>query len=179
MDPVDELLAAWQVELPGVLRTESELVKRVMLLAGALTEVTAPVLAEHGLTPAEHDVLAALRRTGPTYACTPTQLARATLMSSGGTSNVVNRLVRRGLVERRADQDDRRSSKGALTPAGLALAETAVAATTDAHAAVLAGVSPEALDAAADALRTVFAGAVGVRRPASGTRGRHTPRVPS
>lgn len=166
MDPVDELLAAWRVELPGVLGPESELVKRVLLLAQALGDATAVELPELGLTGAEFDVLAALRRAGAPYARKPNELTKALMLSSGGISNVINRLEARGLVERRADPADGRGSRVLLTPAGVELAERSLEANTTAHAAVLAEVPAETLTAAADALRAVFADAKGLRRPA-------------
>ena len=166
-DPADEIIAAWKAELPDVLGPETELVKRVTLLARTLGDAVDAELPELGLTPAEFDVLAALRRAGKPYARRPNDLTRALLMSSGGTSNVINRLAARGLVDRRPDPDDRRGTLVALTDEGVALAEEAVRASTAAHAAVLAAVPEPVLAAAASALREVFAAARGIRRPAA------------
>jgi DNA-binding MarR family transcriptional regulator len=166
-DPVDELMAAWRAELPDVLGPESELVKRVTLLAGALNEATALELPDLGLTAAEFDVLAALRRAGEPYAMKPNELTRALMLSSGGTSNVVNRLVARSLAERRADPDDGRATWVVLTPQGVELAERSVRINTAAHAAVLAAVPEATLAAAAEALRAVFAAVDRTRRPAA------------
>jgi DNA-binding MarR family transcriptional regulator len=175
-DPADELIAAWRAELPEVLGPETELVKRVTLLARALSDAVDAELPDLGLTPAEFDVLAALRRTGRPYARRPNDLTRALLMSSGGTSNVINRLAARGLVARRPDPDDRRSTLVALTDEGVALAEEAVRASTAAHAAVLAAVPEPVLAAAAGALREVFAAVGTIRRPGAPTARR--PRQP-
>jgi len=164
-DPVDELVAAWRSELPDVLGPETELVKRVTLLARTLGDAVDAELPDLGLTSAEFDVLAALRRAGKPYACRPNDLTRALLLSSGGTSNVVNRLAARGLVERRPDPDDRRGTLVALTADGVALAEEAVRTSTASHAAVLAAVPEPVLAAAAAALRVVFAAVGTNRRP--------------
>lgn len=176
-DPVDELVAVWRAELPDVIGRESELVKRVMLMAAALNEATEVELPALGLTPAEFDVLAALRRAGEPYARKSNELTRSLMLSSGGTSNVVNRLVTRGLVERRADDRDGRATWVVLTGAGVVLAEKAVRATAAAHAGLLAGVSEESLTAAADALRAVFEATPGTRRP--GAPAARRPRRPS
>ena len=165
MDPVDELIGTWRVELPSVLGPESELIKRVLLLAQAFGDATAAELPELGLTNAEYDVLAALRRAGTPYARKPIELTKALMLSSGGISNVINRLEARGLVERQADPADGRGSRVLLTPVGVELAERALKVNTAAHAAVVADVSQETLTAAADALRAVFATAKGLRRP--------------
>jgi DNA-binding MarR family transcriptional regulator len=166
-DPADELVAAWRAELPDVVGPETELVKRVTLLATTLGEAVDAVLPDLGLTPAEFDVLAALRRAGPPFARRPNDLTRALLLSSGGTSNVVNRLAARGLVARQPDPDDRRGTLVVLTADGVALAEEAVRVSTAAHATVLAAVPEPVLAAAADALREVFASVGTIRRPAA------------
>lgn len=165
MDPVDELINTWRVELPSVLGPESELIKRVLLLAQAFSDAAAVALPELGLTGAEYDVLAALRRAGTPYARRPNELTKALMLSSGGTSNVINRLEARGLVERQADPVDGRGSRVLLTPVGVELAERALKVNTTAHATVVADVPTETLMAAADALRAVFVTAKGLRRP--------------
>jgi DNA-binding MarR family transcriptional regulator len=166
-DPVDELIAAWQSELPDVLGPESELVKRVTLLAGALNDAVGTELPDLGLTPAEFDVLAALRRAGKPYARRPNDLTKSLLMSSGGTSNVINRLAARGLVARQPDPDDGRGTLVGLTDEGVALAEEAVRTSAATHAAVLAAVPEPVLAAAAAALREVFTAVGSIRRPAA------------
>lgn len=162
-DRVDELLVQWRAELPDVLGPTSELVKRLMLLAAEMTTATQAALPAFGLTPADHDVLATLRRSGEPYRMKPNELSRSVLLSSGGISNVVNRLAARGLVRREADQDDGRSTLIQLTDEGVALAEKAVRSTSAAHAALLADVPPEVVEAATIALRAVSATVDGLR----------------
>lgn len=157
-DPVDALLSAWRTELPDVLRPTTELSKRITQLAGALDAATRGVLPELGLTVAEFDILVALRRAGEPYRMKPNELVRALLLSSGGTSNVVNHLAGRGLVLREPSPDDGRSTMIRLTREGVRTAERAVRAHADAHEAVFAEASPTAVDAAARALREVGGG---------------------
>ncbi|WP_211588988.1 MarR family winged helix-turn-helix transcriptional regulator [Allorhizocola rhizosphaerae] len=176
IDPADALIAAWRAELPDVLYPTSELTKRTMLLAARLDEATRRELPELGLTAAEFDILVSLRRSGNPYKLKPNQLASGLMLSTGGTSNVVNRLVRLGLVEREPDPDDRRSTLIGLTPKGVALAEQAVRAIAQAHADVFAGVPDEVVTAATDALRDLFAAMK--RRPGNrGERGRRPSRA--
>jgi len=156
-DRVDEIMAMWRTELPAALGPTTELGKRVMLLAAELNEATRRELPALGLTPAEFDVLAALRRAGPPYRMKPNELTKSLLLSSGGTSNVVNHLVAAGLVVRDADHDDRRGTWVALTADGVRLAEKAVLANTAAHADVFTGVPPDIVTAAIEALRAVDA----------------------
>lgn len=77
-----------------------------------------PLFAEAGLQPGEFDVLATLRRGGPPYMLSPTRLYEATMISSGGMTNRLDRLERAGFVERRPDPDDRRGKLIALTDQG-------------------------------------------------------------
>lgn len=154
-DRVDEIMAMWRTELPAALGPATELAKRVMLLAAELNEATRRELPALGLTPAEFDVLAALRRAGPPYRMKPNELTKSLLLSSGGTSNVINHLVAAGLVVRDADHDDRRGTWVALTADGVRLAEKSVLASTAAHADVLTGVPADVIAAATEALRAL------------------------
>lgn len=71
----------------------------------------------HGITLAEFGILEALYHKGPML---QGQLQEKILISSGGITWVVNRLVGRGLVRRRPCPDDRRARWAELTPAGTA-----------------------------------------------------------
>jgi DNA-binding MarR family transcriptional regulator len=51
---------------------------------------------------------------------------RATMLSSGGMTKRLDRLVERGLVERRPDPDDRRGTRVRLTARGLELIDAAL-----------------------------------------------------
>ncbi|WP_329003790.1 MarR family transcriptional regulator [Kribbella sp. NBC_00709] len=155
-DPVDRLIASWWQELPEVLYPSSELAKRIMLLSGELNEATRRVLRDLGLTTAEFDVIVSLRRGGTPFRQKPSDLSRNLLLSSGGTSNVTNQLVRRGLVVREPDPDDGRGTQIRLTPAGISLAEQAVKASSAAHHKLWADLPEEAVDQAAKALRALF-----------------------
>src|SRR2546429_9462086 len=135
-DPVDELLSAWRTELPDVLGPASELAKRILVLSGELAAATKRELPRFGLTVAEFDVLATLRRSGRPYRLKSNELSRALLLSTGGTSNVTTHLVAEGMVRREQDPDDGRSTLIRLTQKGVAIAEDAVRATSAAHAEI-------------------------------------------
>ncbi|MEV5962961.1 MarR family transcriptional regulator [Kribbella sp. NPDC051952] len=154
-DRVDRLIASWQRELPEVLYPTSELTKRILLLATELNEATRQVLRELGLTTAEFDVIVSLRRTGTPYRQKPSDLSRNLLLSSGGTSNVTNQLVRRGLVVREPDPVDGRGTQIRLTDEGVALAERAVQASAAAHHQLWSDLPDDVVKQAAAALRDV------------------------
>jgi len=77
-------------------------------------------VARHDLTPAEFGVLEALYHKGPMLAG---EVQRRTLVSSGGITYLVDRLVARGLVERQPCPGDRRANLVALTPRGTAFVD--------------------------------------------------------
>jgi DNA-binding MarR family transcriptional regulator len=72
---------------------------------------------EHGLPLAAYDVLVRLAR-APDGALRMTDLADRVLLSPSGLTRLVDRLVARGLVERRTDPDDGRVALASLTDAG-------------------------------------------------------------
>jgi DNA-binding MarR family transcriptional regulator len=154
-DRVDRLIASWQRELPEVLYPTSELTKRILLLATELNEATRQVLRGLGLTTAEFDVIVSLRRSGTPYRQKPSDLSRNLLLSTGGTSNVTNQLVRRGLVVREPDPVDGRGTQIRLTDEGVALAERAVQASAAAHHRLWSDLPDDVVKQAAAALRDV------------------------
>ena len=84
----------------------------------AREQVTTRDVAPHGLTAAEFAVLEALYHKGPMLL---NEVQRRILVSSGGITYLVDRLEKRGLVERRDCPGDRRARLAALTPDGEAL----------------------------------------------------------
>jgi MarR family 2-MHQ and catechol resistance regulon transcriptional repressor len=89
-----------------------------VVLARAYSSVEAHAIADierHGLTPAEFGILETLHHRGPLLLG---DVQRRTLISSGGTTFLIDKLEKRGLVERRLCAHDRRARYAALTEAG-------------------------------------------------------------
>jgi len=84
--------------------------------------------AEFGLTVAEFDVLAALRRSGQPYQLSPTELFNTLMVSSGTITHRIDLLEKAELVNRTPDPSDRRGTLIVLTNKGFSLIEQAVAA---------------------------------------------------
>ena len=78
---------------------------------------------QHGLSRADWDVLASLRREGPPYSLSPTALSRALMRTSGAMSQRLASLERKGLIERRLDPTDRRGVVVSLTAEGRQLVD--------------------------------------------------------
>ncbi|MFE1764613.1 MarR family winged helix-turn-helix transcriptional regulator [Streptomyces angustmyceticus] len=156
-DHVDEIISAWGHELPEIAGLPLELAKRSALLVSAFDVAASAELEKLGLTQAEYGVLATLRRIGAPYRLKPTDLTHALLLSSGGTSNVVKRLVAAGHVTRAAAEDDARSSWVQLTPSGVETAEAAVRATTAVHARLVDRIPERTAKALSEQLRIALA----------------------
>jgi DNA-binding MarR family transcriptional regulator len=73
---------------------------------------------EHGLPLAAYDVLVRLAR-APGRALRMTELADRVMLSPSGMTRLVDRLVDKGLVERRMDPEDGRVALASLTDQGL------------------------------------------------------------
>jgi MarR family transcriptional regulator, 2-MHQ and catechol-resistance regulon repressor len=89
-----------------------------VVLARAHAAVAANAVGDierHGLTLAEFGILEALYHKGPMLLG---ELQRRILVSSGGVTYLVDRLVKRELVERRECAEDRRARYAALTEDG-------------------------------------------------------------
>lgn len=78
-----------------------------------------------GLRFIDYSVLRVLQLSGEPHRLSPSELAEIVLRSSGGMTQILDRLERAGYVGRTADPSDRRKIVVELTPAGLALAREA------------------------------------------------------
>jgi MarR family transcriptional regulator, 2-MHQ and catechol-resistance regulon repressor len=96
-------------------------------------------VARHGLTNAEFAILEALYHRGPLLLG---ELQRKILVSSGGVTYLVDRLVAKGLVERQDCPEDRRARYAALTRAGEKLIGRIFPEHARSLARALAGLTP-------------------------------------
>ncbi len=101
-------------------------------------------------------MLATLRSVGSPFELQPTDLKARLLMSSGGISNVLNRLESRGFIERKPDDNDGRSCWVRLTKQGSELALDYARSWTKTQTDIYRAASPDAVGQASDALREVL-----------------------
>lgn len=83
--------------------------------ANAVSGCVLDEIASHELTATEFGILEALYHKGPLLLG---DVQRKILLTSGGVTYAVDRLVEKGLVERRDCPSDRRARYAALTPKG-------------------------------------------------------------
>ncbi|SMC14588.1 HTH-type transcriptional regulator MhqR [Roseovarius aestuarii] len=126
--------------------------KRVM---AQLSREMAETWAEHGLNAASFDVLATLRRSGPPYALSPSDLIASTMVTSGTMTNRIDQLEKAGLVVRKQSDEDRRSFLISLTDEGFRVIDEAVTAHVETQARLVSGLSEEDREKL-DALLKVF-----------------------
>jgi len=117
-DQVDAIIAAWGRERPDLDVAPVGVVSRVARVAARFSQALEANFAGHGLTKADFEALAALRRSGTPYRLSQTRLMRELSLTPGTVSVRIARLVERGFVERLAADDDRRGVVVALLPAG-------------------------------------------------------------
>lgn len=122
-DYLDTILEQWATERPDLDASPMGVIGRISRLSRLLERNIDRVFASYGLTRGGFDVLAALRRSGPPYQLTPTELYNSLLISSGATTNRLDRLQERGLVSRLPAPTDRRGVLVALTPKGRRLVD--------------------------------------------------------
>jgi DNA-binding MarR family transcriptional regulator len=125
-DQVEMIIEQWNKERPDLDAAPMGIIGRIWRLNRILMSSVQEVCARFGLTHGEFDVLAVLRRSGPPYSLTPTELFRSLMLSSGAMTNRVDKLENAGFVRRSEDPNDRRGVIVSLTSKGKAVIGKAV-----------------------------------------------------
>jgi DNA-binding MarR family transcriptional regulator len=103
-------------------------------------------LDQFGLLFIDYSVLRVLELIGAPYRMSPSELAEIVLRSSGGMTQILDRLERAGLVARAPDPDDRRKVVVELTADGLRTADAANATYALERERLLASLSNDEID---------------------------------
>ena len=138
----------WQQEMPDLANQLDP-----MVFLGRLNEAShvvlnvkiAPLLKDAGLKIGEFDVLASLVRAGPPYKLMPTDLYKATMMSSGGMTARLDRLEKAGHITRCPHPEDRRALMVCLTDQGLNLIRTFIPGYVQAQNDLVSGLNSQEL----------------------------------
>lgn len=141
MDAVGRRMEQWGRELPDVDTSGMAILGRARWIVQSSRPTIEGIFAAHQLETGEFDVLATLRRNGAPYRLRPTELFKSLMISSGGLTDRVDRLVRSKLVKRVKDPADGRSFLVELTPKGIELAEAVFREDMSAEAKLLAPLS--------------------------------------
>ena len=157
-DEVDRIVDSWMRERPDLDFSPLQVLSRVARLSKHLDRARKTAFTRSDLDSWEFDVLSALRRAGAPYQLSPKALLQQTLVSSGTMTNRIDRLVERGLVERRTDPNDGRGILVHMTPQGLTRVDAAITRLVDAEAELLSSLSTNDQERLAGLLRRLSLG---------------------
>ncbi|MFJ2773263.1 MarR family winged helix-turn-helix transcriptional regulator [Streptomyces sp. NPDC087300] len=158
-DAIDELRGQWRRERPDLELAHLDamaLVGRIKRADHLLSKGMKTVFVEYGLEFAEFDVLATLRRVGAPHELTAGGLIKTAMVTSGAITNRLDKLERKGLIERHPDPTDRRAIRVRLTDAGLDLVDRAVVDHVANEERMLAALTPSERAALDGALRRLL-----------------------
>ena len=117
-DAVDQILTQWSRERPDLDASPMGLIGRLGRLRAHISRAHEAVFQRHGLNSASFDLLATLRRSGPPFRLSPSELLETMMITSGTMTNRIDQLEKLGLVERLPHPEDRRALLVALTEKG-------------------------------------------------------------
>jgi len=155
-DEVARIVAAWRRERPDLDVRPLEVLSRVSRLARHLDIARRKAFAASELESWEFDVLSALRRQGAPYQLSPGKLLKETLVTSGTMTNRIDRLVKKGLVERLPLPGDRRGVLVRLRTAGQQRVDAALSDLLAREEEILAALGDESQGELAELLRQVL-----------------------
>ena len=135
-DSVDREATAWLDELSGV-DPEIEMARMRLRRIGQQSEhMLSDIAQRHDLTLGDWETLSVLRRSGPPYVMTPSELAQALGVTSGTISVRIERLIQVGLIEPAGSTSDGRSRPIRITDEGTRRWRAATMERTSAEARV-------------------------------------------
>ena len=109
-----------------------------------------------GLRFIDYSVLRVLELVGEPHRMSPTELSEIVVRSSGGMTQILDRLERAGLVARTPDPADRRKVLVALTDEGMRTADAANARYAAERERLLADLSPDEVQRLDDAIHRLL-----------------------
>jgi DNA-binding MarR family transcriptional regulator len=154
-DHVDRVRAQWRAVRPELDTGPVEIVARIGRIAAYFDQSVDELMNRHGLARSSFDVLASLRRAGPPYELSPTDLYRELMRTSGAMTNRLKRLEQAGLIERRPDPGDGRGRLVRLTPRGRRLVDEIAPLHLENERRLLAALDDDDRRALARLLRTL------------------------
>ena len=137
---------------PGIYLGDTAGLLRVMRLAAFLERDLA---ANCAVKPGQFQVLAALRRRDP-LPMTAGELARASILTTGAMTAVLDRLEEEGLIRREIDAEDRRARRITITEKGRSLIDRALEQRMAQHRALNAVLTLEEREALSAILRKLL-----------------------
>ena len=125
-DFVDWIINGWMRERPDINIEGKGIVCRILRLYAIYYKTADLYLSPFKLQPNEFSVLVRLRRCGPDGEITQKALLAEVLITSGAMTNLMARLIKNGLIEKRQSKDDKREVRVRLTDKGKKLIDAAM-----------------------------------------------------
>jgi DNA-binding MarR family transcriptional regulator len=156
-DGVDGIVEQWARERPDLDTHAMAVFGRIYRAARVAGDAQERCYARFGITRADFDVLATLRRAAGPEGLSPGRLTSALMLTSGGMTGRLDRLERAGHLVRTPDPADRRALLVRLTDSGRALIDEAVTAGLAVQQQLLSGLGEARLRQVEDLLRDLLA----------------------
>lgn len=156
-DIIDLVAEQWRRERPGMPVDSIGIVGRVLRVAKVLMDERRRLLSAMEVDSATFDLLATLRRAGDPYRMTPTELARASLLSGGAVTQRVSRAEAAGLVRTLRTPSNRRTIAVELTSSGHQFIEHNIETLIGRERELLQGLDPAGRNQLSDLLRRLLA----------------------
>ena len=125
---IDRALLDLRREFPKIDQTSKGIVYSCRFLSNHFSLTGAQLLEQFELTEGEYSVISTLRRAGVHASMSPSAICKSIRMTSGGLSNLLRGLERRGLIKRVPSKEDGRGVLVEVTARGRRLAEDALQA---------------------------------------------------
>ena len=142
-DAVSRIVGQWREQRPDLDASPMLVVGRIQRLWQLMDAELRPTFADAGLGQGDFDILAALRRAGPTHSRTAGELRAALMVTSGAITKQVDRLAAKELVTREVGGHDARVRRVTLTGAGVALVDELIEVHLARERRLLAGLTSE------------------------------------
>lgn len=128
MDHVDTVIQQWLKERGDLDVTPMATIGRISRLSALFRREMEATLQQFDLHIASFDVLATLLRSGAPYTLSPGELIASSMVTSGTMTNRLDQLEKAALINRVANDQDRRSRQISLSDAGYQLISRAIEA---------------------------------------------------
>ena len=152
-DSIDEHVAVWSEELAWLDPVKEAIIARLSIVARQVTRTRRDALDQDGLKYWQFKVLLMLRRLGPPYTASPSQLADMLGLTRGALSARLALIEAAGLITRSTEAQDRRRVSVQLTEAGYAACEQHLSVEEQGEGALLAVLTQQEKQTLADLLR--------------------------
>ena len=123
---IDRALADLQREFPEIDGTVRGIVYSLFFLTNHFASTGGRILEEFDLSWGEYLVISTVRRRGALASMSPSSISESLGMSTGGVSNLLQRMENRGLVKRKPSSRDGRGVRVQITARGRKCAEAAL-----------------------------------------------------